>query len=84
MDSILRSKVDLDEIPGAVVEIKKGKKVIFRHAYGYGQKYDYNHKVPERPEKMTVKHLFDIASLTKVVGTTTSIMLLADRGSLGR
>ena len=33
-------------------------------------------------EKMTVRHLFDIASLTKVVGTTTSIMLLADRGSL--
>jgi CubicO group peptidase (beta-lactamase class C family) len=29
---------------------------------------------------MTVVHLFDIASLTKVVGTTTSIMLLADRG----
>jgi serine-type D-Ala-D-Ala carboxypeptidase len=33
-----------------------------------------------QPEKMTVDHLFDIASLTKVIGTTTSIMLLADRG----
>ena len=31
---------------------------------------------------MTVDHLFDIASLTKVVGTTTSIMLLVDRGLL--
>ena len=29
---------------------------------------------------MTTDHLFDIASLTKVVGTTTSIMLLTDRG----
>ena len=29
---------------------------------------------------MTTEHLFDIASPTKVVGTTTSIMLLVDRG----
>ena len=29
---------------------------------------------------MTTSHLFDIASLTKVIGTTTSIMLLVDRG----
>ncbi|MEP7324242.1 MAG: serine hydrolase domain-containing protein, partial [Saprospiraceae bacterium] len=34
------------------------------------------------PEVMTNHHLFDIASLTKVTGTTTSIMLLADRGLL--
>ncbi len=32
------------------------------------------------PEKMTVNHMFDIASLTKVIGTTTSMMLLVDRG----
>ena len=31
---------------------------------------------------MTINTLFDIASLTKVIGTTTSIMLLADRGLL--
>ena len=31
---------------------------------------------------MTINHLFDIASLTKVIGTTTSIMLLTDRGLL--
>jgi CubicO group peptidase (beta-lactamase class C family) len=29
---------------------------------------------------MTVNTLFDIASLTKVIGTTTSIMILVDRG----
>jgi CubicO group peptidase (beta-lactamase class C family) len=31
---------------------------------------------------MTINSLFDIASLTKVIGTTTSIMLLVDRGLL--
>jgi CubicO group peptidase (beta-lactamase class C family) len=78
-DSILRSHVDAGNIPGAVIMIKKDGKVIIREAYGFAQKYDYNHNPLEKPEKMTVKHMFDIASLTKVIGTTTSIMLLADR-----
>jgi serine-type D-Ala-D-Ala carboxypeptidase len=81
-DSILKSQVDLDKIPGAVILIKKNDRIIYRHAYGYAQKYDYNHQRLNKPEKMTAGHLFDIASLTKVVGTTTSVMLLIDRGLL--
>lgn len=80
IDSILQSQVDRDKIPGAVIEIKKDGHIIYRHAYGYAQKYDYNYHILNPPEKMTAGHLFDIASLTKVIGTTTSIMLLADRG----
>jgi CubicO group peptidase (beta-lactamase class C family) len=80
IDSILQTKVNLEEIPGAVIEIKQGDRIICKKAYGYAQKYDYNHQLLSPPEKMTTDHLFDIASLTKVVGTTTSIMLLADRG----
>ena len=83
IDSILQSQVDLEKIPGAVIEIKKEDKIIYRHAYGYAQKYDYPHLLLNPPEKMSVDHLFDIASLTKVIGTTTSIMLLADRGLIG-
>jgi CubicO group peptidase (beta-lactamase class C family) len=82
IDSILQSQVDLNKIPGAVILIKKNTQVIYEHAYGYAQKYDYNHNLLTPPEKMTVDHLFDIASLTKVIGTTTSIMLLADRGQI--
>jgi len=80
VDSILQSQVDLDKITGAVILIKQGNKTIYKHAYGYAQKYDYSHKLAVPPEKMTMRHLFDIASLTKVIGTTTSIMLLADKG----
>jgi CubicO group peptidase (beta-lactamase class C family) len=80
IDSILQSQVDLDKIPGAVIEIKKEGKIVYKHAYGYAQKYDYNHRQISPPEKMTTRYLFDIASLTKVIGTTTSVMLLADRG----
>lgn len=82
IDSILLSQVNLDKIPGAVIEIKKDNKIIIKRAYGFAQKYGYNHNLLKNPEKMTVSHLFDIASLTKVIGTTTSIMLLSDRGLL--
>jgi CubicO group peptidase (beta-lactamase class C family) len=80
VDSILQSQVDLDKIPGAVIEIKKGRQIICCHAFGYAQKYDYDHNQIIHPEKLTTRYLFDIASLTKVIGTTTSVMLLADRG----
>jgi CubicO group peptidase (beta-lactamase class C family) len=82
VDSILQSQVDIGKIPGAVIMIKKDNMVICRKAYGFAQKFDYNHMLLPRPERMTVNHLFDLASLTKAVGTTTSIMLLADKGLL--
>jgi len=82
IDSILQSQVDADKIPGAVIQIKKKGHIIYTSAYGYAQKYDTAHRLINPPEKMTVGHLFDIASLTKVVGTTVSIMLLADRNLL--
>ncbi len=82
IDSILQSQVDQDKIPGTVVLIKNNNKVIHSRAYGLAQKYDLNHNLVDPPEKMKVKTLFDIASLTKVTGTTTSVMLLADRGQI--
>ncbi len=82
IDSILISEVNSKKIPGAVIQVKKNNKVIYRQSYGYAQIFDDNHKPLNEPEKMTTDHLFDIASLTKVVGTTTSIMLLADKGQL--
>lgn len=80
IDSILKSQVNSSKIPGAVVEVKIGDEVIMKQAYGYALKYDYEHRRLTHPDTMTTGTLFDIASLTKVVGTTTSIMLLVDRG----
>lgn len=80
IDSIIKSEVAQNNIPGAVIQIKKGNKTIYKNAYGYAQKYEYGHKLISKPELMTTEHLFDIASLTKVIGTTTSIMLLVDKG----
>ncbi len=77
---IIQGEVDSGKIPGAVVLIKKGDQMLFQKAYGYARKYDFEHKLLPAPEKTSLQHLYDIASLTKVIGTTTSIMLLADRG----
>ncbi len=80
VDSILQSQVDSNHIPGAVIEIKKDGAVLYEQAFGFAQKYVYGNQLMAAPEPMTTGHLFDIASLTKVIGTTTAIMLLADHG----
>jgi len=82
IDSILNIQVNSDKIPGAVIEVKQGDDVLLKQAYGYAQKYDYEHRLLAKPDAMTVGTMFDIASLTKMVGTTTSIMLLVDRGQV--
>jgi len=80
VDSILQSAVSNKLIPGAVIEIKKGNAVFCRKAFGYADRNDDHNKPLAHPVPMTTGDLFDLASLTKVVGTTTSIMLLVDRG----
>src|SRR5690348_816261 len=80
VDSILQNAVNNKLIPGAVIEIKKGNEVLCRKAFGYAERNDYHNEPLTHPVLMTTDDLFDLASLTKVVGTTTSVMLLADRG----
>lgn len=80
IDSILNSQVANDKIPGAVIQIKKDGKILYKHAYGYAQKYDINHQLLNPPVPVNTNTLFDMASLTKVIGTTTSVMLLVNRG----
>lgn len=79
VDSIVTAAVNADLIPGAVVQIQHNGKLIYAQAYGYSQKYDFRHQPLANPPAMTLGTLFDLASLTKVVGTTTSLMVLADR-----
>jgi CubicO group peptidase (beta-lactamase class C family) len=80
IDSIFNGAVANEEIPGAVILMKQDGKIIYMQAYGYSQKYDFNHRLLPHPPLMNTETLFDMASLTKVIGTTTSIMLLIDRG----
>jgi CubicO group peptidase (beta-lactamase class C family) len=82
VDSILQTEIINNVIPGAVIEIIKGNQILCKKAFGYAQRNDYANKPLVHPEVMTTDDMFDLASLTKVVGTTTSIMLLVDRGLL--
>ncbi|WP_298301787.1 serine hydrolase, partial [Hydrotalea sp.] len=79
IDSIIQSQVQQQLIPGAVVLIKKDGKVVYQQAYGYARLYSRDHQLLAKPEKMQLNTMFDLASLTKVVGTTTAIMYLVDQ-----
>lgn len=80
VDSVFEGAIAADLIPGAVVQIEKDGKVVYSRAYGLSQKYDFHHQLLQPAPLMDTATLFDLASLTKVVGTTTSLMLLVDRG----
>ncbi len=63
------------ELPGAVVLVGRGDAIVYRRAFG-------QRAVPPSPEPMTEDTIFDLASLTKVVATTTSVMKLVEEGRI--
>src|SRR3989449_6998713 len=75
MDSIIRESIDKKELPGAVVLVARHGRVVWRKAYGA-------RAVEPQREAMTTDTIFDLASLTKVVATTTSIMILIEQGKV--
>src|SRR5258708_4708133 len=79
IDSIVTAAVDADLIPGAVVQSQLSCKTLYTKAYVSPQKYDFPRQPLNPAPPMTTSTLFDLASLTKVVGTTISLMLLADQ-----
>ncbi|MBI3138319.1 MAG: serine hydrolase [Sphingobacteriales bacterium] len=82
LDSLLRKEVEAAQIAGGILLVKSKGRVICQKEVGYASRFDSSGNLLSNPEHLTRHHLFDIASLTKVVGTTTSIMLLTDEGKL--
>jgi uncharacterized protein YbbC (DUF1343 family)/CubicO group peptidase (beta-lactamase class C family) len=75
IERVVRSAIEEKQLPGAVVLVGRGDKVLYRTAMG-------NRAVLPSIEPMTVDTVFDLASLTKVVATTTSVMLLVEEGRI--
>jgi uncharacterized protein YbbC (DUF1343 family)/CubicO group peptidase (beta-lactamase class C family) len=75
LDEVMRQALDRGELPGAVVLVVHGDRVVFRKAYGQRSL---------RPTRtpMTADTVFDLASLTKPIATATSLMLLVEQGKL--
>jgi uncharacterized protein YbbC (DUF1343 family)/CubicO group peptidase (beta-lactamase class C family) len=75
IDALVEKDIADKKLPGAVVLVGHKGKIVFRKAYG-------NRALVPAVEKMTLDTIFDVASLTKVVATTTSVMILVERGQL--
>lgn len=75
ISGFLEDEIKQGTIPGAVLGIIKKNEVIMAKAFGYAQ-------VEPVCRKMSVDTIFDLASLTKVIATTTAVMQLIEQGKI--
>lgn len=73
LDSVINQAIREDKIPGAVALVGHNGQVVYRKAYG-------NRALLPVKEPMTTDTIFDIASLTKIVATTSGMMKLFEQG----
>ena len=75
VDAVIEQAVADGNIPGAVLLVGHDGKVVYRKAYG-------ERSLEPRREPMTLDTVFDCASLTKVISTTTAVMQLVEHGKV--
>ena len=75
VDAVIEQAINEKQVPGAVLIVGHEGQVIYRKAYG-------SRALEPRREAMTLDTVFDLASLTKVIATTTAVMQLVERGEV--
>src|SRR5580658_9840999 len=75
VDAVIEQAVQEGQIPGAVLIVGHDGTVIYRKAYG-------SRALEPKREAMTLDTVFDLASLTKVIATTTAMMQLFEQGKV--
>jgi uncharacterized protein YbbC (DUF1343 family)/CubicO group peptidase (beta-lactamase class C family) len=75
VDAVIEQAIQEKQIPGAVLIVGHDGSVIYRKAYG-------SRALEPRRELMTLDTVFDLASLTKVIATTTAVMQLVEEGKV--
>ncbi len=75
VDAVIQKAIADGNIPGAVLIVGHDGAVIYRKAYG-------ERSLEPRREPMTLDTVFDLASLTKVIATTTAVMQLVEQGKV--
>src|SRR5580698_1904904 len=75
VDAVIGQAIADGSIPGAVLVVGHNGAVIYRKAYG-------SRALEPRREPMTLDTIFDLASLTKVIVTTTAVMQLVEQGKV--
>lgn len=73
IDQAIDEAIQQNRLPGAVLVVGHDGQVVYRKAYG-------QRAVVPQAEAMTVDTIFDCASLTKVIATTSSLMKLFEEG----
>lgn len=74
VDMIMQEAINDSVFPGGVVGVMKDGAMVWSEGYGY---HDY-----KKTTAVSDDDVYDLASLTKVMGTTTAIMKLVDEGKL--
>ena len=84
VSKLMNDAIVAHRLPGAVVVIGHGGKVVFHQAYGSrklaGEPGLDGSPAPAEP--MTEDTIFDVASLTKVLATATAVMQLYEQGKV--
>ena len=84
VSQLVNDAIAAPRMPGAVVQIGHGGKIVYRQAFG-------SRKLPGEPgldgspspaEPMTEDTIFDLASMTKVLATTTAVLQLYEHGDV--
>ena len=75
IDDLMRDAIAAKLTPGAVIVVGRGDQTVYEKAFGLRA------TVPAE-EPMTLDTVFDVASLTKVIATTTAVMTLIEDGRL--
>ncbi len=74
IDKLVEEMIADRAAPGCQIVVARKGKIVYRHSFGY---HTY-----ERIKPVEHNHIYDIASLTKVLSTTYSSMILSDRDRL--
>jgi uncharacterized protein YbbC (DUF1343 family)/CubicO group peptidase (beta-lactamase class C family) len=75
LDATIGQAIRENKIPGATLLVGHRGQIVYRKAYG-------SRALLPVKEPMTIDTIFDIASLTKIVATTSSMMKLVEQGKV--
>ena len=75
IEPLVQQAISEKKLPGAVVLVGRGDRTLYEKAIGH-------RALVPAAEPMTLDTIFDLASLTKVVATTTSVMMLVEEGKI--
>ncbi len=84
VSALVNDAITAPRMPGAVIQIGHGGDIVVSRAFGL-------RKLPGEPglagapapaEPMTVDTIFDLASLSKILGTTTALLQLYEQGKV--